>query len=129
MADESFASGTLGAAGRVFAPNPKKRPPSLSAPTGMALAVLGEIAHRSLRREPGCRDSVTLRGLPLSPNDFRWLRSALGEGEVRIVINALGETEILETGFSGVWWIRDRDPDGAVRAEVLRRSSRPCCSN
>ncbi len=125
MADESFAPGTLGAAGRVFAPDPKEKPPSLSAPSGMALAVLGEIAHRALRREPGGRDSVTLRGLPLSPNDFRWLRSVLGEGEVRIVINALGETEILETGFSGVWWIRDRDPDGAVRAEHVEIASVP----
>ena len=125
MADDAAAGGASGASGRVLVPDPKERPPSLSAPSGMALAVLSEIAHRALRRQPGGRESVTLRGLPLSPNDFRWLRSVLGEGEVRIVIDALGETEILETGFSGVWWIRDRDPDGSVRAEHVEIASVP----
>ena len=67
--------------------------------TPLALAVLSEIATALARlAETGEETTIDLKSLPLSPDDLARLGELLGE--------VAGRSEVRETGFSGVWWIR-----------------------
>jgi hydrogenase-1 operon protein HyaF len=46
---------------------------------------------------------IDLRSLPLAPGEEEKLLNKLGHGEVHASLNALGPTEIVETGYPGVW--------------------------
>jgi len=77
--------------------------------------LLGRLAECG---EPGCID---LRGLPLSVSCLADLEKRLAVGEVTAVIEAAGRSDIHETGFPGVWWVRHADEAGriiALRIEV-----------
>lgn len=75
--------------------------------TPLALAVLSEIATALARlAETGEETTIDLKSLPLSPDDLARLGELLGEGEVRCDLEVAGRSEVRETGFSGVWWIR-----------------------
>jgi hydrogenase-1 operon protein HyaF len=95
-------------------------------PSSAPRAVLHEIAtliERLLNTgEPG---RIDLRNLPLSPADVDALRAQLGEGAVQARIDALGESEIGETAFPGVWWIVHRDAGGDVMAELIEVAAVP----
>lgn len=67
----------------------------------------------------GAPATIDLRSLPMSPQDRRELKKALGEGEIQATLNADGLSRICETGVSGVWWTEHRDGDGALIAELL----------
>lgn len=77
---------------------------------GSAPAVLHQIrhalAHLIATGEPSCID---LAALPFGPNDQEQLLDALGAGEVRASIDALGETRIQETRYNGVWLVDYRN--------------------
>jgi hydrogenase-1 operon protein HyaF len=83
-------------------------------------ALLMEVASlldRLVRHgEPGCID---LRGMPLSPSCLSSLEAKLGRGEITIQVAAAGSSEIHETSFPGVWWIRHEDEAGRVIALLL----------
>ena len=80
---------------------------------GSAPAVLHEIRHALARLietgEPTCID---LAALPFGPGDQEQLLDALGSGEVRASIDALGETRIQETRYSGVWLVDYYNTEG-----------------
>jgi hydrogenase-1 operon protein HyaF len=46
---------------------------------------------------------IDLRSLPLAPGEEDKLLDTLGHGEVHASLNALGPTDIVETGYAGVW--------------------------
>lgn len=75
--------------------------------TGLAVALLREIADHLLTvSQGGDRQVVELTNLPLSDGDVQLLEAKLGRGEVEARINAAGPTEVFETAFPGVWWVR-----------------------
>lgn len=75
--------------------------------TPLALAVLAEIATALGRlAATGEATTIDLKSLPLAPDDLARLSEMLGEGEVRCELEVAGRSEVRETGFSGVWWIR-----------------------
>ncbi|AGA33713.1 Hydrogenase maturation factor HoxQ domain-containing protein [Thioalkalivibrio nitratireducens DSM 14787] len=81
--------------------------PNEAEPGGMALALLREIAdHLSTVVGGGERQVVELGNLPLSEVDRELLRERLGRGEVEAKILASGLTEVYETAFPGVWWVK-----------------------
>lgn len=94
-------------------------PPSL-------LALLHEIAdlqeRLATRDEPG---AIDLRALPLLPGEREALRSVLGQGEVTVRLDALGESEIHETRLAGVWWVRHADREGETVAEFIEVATVP----
>ncbi len=63
--------------------------------------------------------AIDLRSLPMSPQDRVELKRALGEGEVRAMLDAQGLSTFCETRISGVWWVEHRDPQGELVAELL----------
>jgi hydrogenase-1 operon protein HyaF len=89
-------------------------------------ALLCEIAdHLDRFLKTGKPAFIDLRSLPMSPSDRTDLIESLGQGEVHIVVNALGRSEARETGFPGVWWVEHRSPDGTRVAEQVEIAGIP----
>lgn len=48
---------------------------------------------------------IDLRSIPLAPGEEDKILAVLGKGEVQARIDALGPSEIYETGYPGVWLV------------------------
>jgi hypothetical protein len=98
----------------------------VSARTPNVRALLSEIAARlGALLERGEEHAIDLRALPLVLGERDALRDALGRGEIAIRVDALGESEILETGIAGVWWATHRGEAGEVSAELIEIGWQP----
>ncbi len=106
--------------------------PDIAAPcqttlnTGMAWSVLSEV-HTLLKRfaETGETGAVDLRGLPLTSADREQLEELLGRGEVPCSLSLMGRSEVWETAFPGVWWIRHLGAEDKVASETLEITNVP----
>ena len=88
--------------------------------TGMALSVLAEIGRMlEALSESGLAGAIDLRSLPLSDVDRAQLEEVLGRGEVRAELDIAGESEVWETTYPGVWWIRHRGADRKIASEEI----------
>jgi hydrogenase-1 operon protein HyaF len=88
--------------------------------TGMALSVFTEIGHLlETLADSGEPGSIDLRSLPLSDADRAQLEEALGHGEVRAELELVGDSEVWETSYPGVWWIRHRGAEGKIATEEI----------
>lgn len=88
--------------------------------TGMTGAILSEIAAQLDRfARDGEESVVDLRGLPMTDADRAALEEALGQGEVTAVVEVAGASEVWETAYSGVWWIRHRGADDRITSEEI----------
>ena len=88
--------------------------------TGMANAVLSEISDRlGVLADTGEPSVVNLRGLPMTVADLRELEESLGRGEVSVSLEVAGTSEIWETRYSGVWWVRHLGTGGQVATEEI----------
>lgn len=67
----------------------------------------------------GAQGAIDIKSLPLSEDNHRQLKERLGKGEITVSAQLAGETEIHETAYAGVWWIRHRNMDGRVIAEHI----------
>jgi len=97
---------------------------ALSGETGNALILLQEIAH-AMRHllETGESRTLDLLAIPFGPTDEDRLLSELGQGEVNATLNALGESRVWESRYSGVWVVEHRNLDGqrvAFQIEITR---------
>ncbi len=94
--------------------------------TGMADSVLSEIAERlQVFALSGEETVIDLRSLPMSNADRNDLEVRLGRGEVEIKLYVSGQSDIWETTFAGVWWVRHIDGDGRIAAEEINITSVP----
>lgn len=64
------------------------------------------LGHLNALVQGGTEAVIDLRSLPLSVDDRARLEAALGQGEVTVTIDAAGESELHETAYPGVWWVR-----------------------
>ena len=88
--------------------------------TGMALSVLAEIGRMlEALSESGQAGAIDLRSLPLSDVDRAQLEEVLGRGEVRAELDIAGESEVWETTYPGVWWIRHRGAGNKIATEEI----------
>lgn len=88
--------------------------------TGMARSILSEVAERLNRLAyRGQATSIDLRSLPMTDADREELESLLGRGEINASLALLGRTEIWETAYAGVWWVRHLDGNERVSSEEL----------
>lgn len=87
---------------------------------GNDLPVLHEIYHalEALRLQ-GVETTIDIYSLPFGSADARRLEDVLGTGEVRAVLDALGESRITETAFPGIWWVEHRNENGDLTARSL----------
>lgn len=99
---------------------------ALTGPSTAALALLHEIATRvDALLMHGEVSRIDLRSLPLAPADLERLRALLGRGAVQARLDALGDSEVYETGCPGVWWLTHRDAGGEVMAELIEVAAMP----
>lgn len=97
-----------------------------SATTGLAIALLREVADHLLTvSQGGDRQVVELTNLPLSEGDLQLLEEKLGRGEVEARVDAAGSTEVFETSFPGVWWVRYLGEDGRANTQQLEIGTVP----
>jgi hydrogenase-1 operon protein HyaF len=92
--------------------------------TSLADAVFAELAHALARlAETGEETVIDLRSLPFGPTDLERLSEKLGTGEVTCTLEVAGRSDVRETGFAGVWWVRhfgDGDDVAAEEVHVTR---------
>lgn len=89
-------------------------------------AILHEI--NSLQHElvtEGKTGVIDLRSLPLLPTEYDTLKHILGEGEVKASLNTLGDSTIIETALTGVWWVFHDDENNERLAEFIEITDMP----
>ena len=94
--------------------------------TGMVDAVLNEIAERAANScRTGLSDSIDLTSIPLTSADRTSLEARLGRGEVFANVAVVGRSEVWETAYSGVWFVRHFGDDGCVAVETIEFTDAP----
>ncbi|MBT3309765.1 MAG: hydrogenase expression/formation protein [Gammaproteobacteria bacterium] len=92
----------------------------------MVHSILVEIAALLERYlQNGERGEIDLQTLPLTPADRTALERALGQGEVHIQLKVMGESEIVETQFPGVWRVTHKDREGRAVASLIEVTAIP----
>jgi HupH hydrogenase expression protein, C-terminal conserved region len=94
--------------------------------TGMAQSLFSEIADR-LRElaASGEKSAIDLSSLPLTPADLKELEALLGRGEVEAQLDVAGKSEIWETGYSGVWWVRHYGDGDKIASQSIEITACP----
>jgi len=107
--------------------NPLELPIEVSEPkTGMAQAVLSELVEQLQElADHGEPHVIDLTSLPMTTTDKHELETLLGKGEVQVTLSTLGESQIIETAYSGVWWIKHFSADNKLLAELIEVSTIP----
>jgi hydrogenase-1 operon protein HyaF len=94
--------------------------------SGMAQSLLREIAeHLSNLANAGEASAIDLRSLPMTPADRDELEERLGRGEVEVMLDVAGKSEVWETRYAGVWWIRHLGANDKVAAERIEITKVP----
>lgn len=89
-------------------------------PTSQVIALLNEIGSLLDKLiNTGETSSIDLRSLPLFPGDYEAIKEALGEGEVRATLTAIGPSTLQETTVPGVWWITHLNEHEETVAEFI----------
>ena len=94
--------------------------------TANVKAILHEIntmLHELL--DSGTIGSIDVRSLPLLPGEYEALKVILGEGEISVILNSLGQSRIHETALAGVWWITHSDEQGDCQSEFIEVTRLP----
>jgi hydrogenase-1 operon protein HyaF len=98
-------------------------------PTGLsgnADAILHEIlALLEVFMSTGQNGAIDLHSIPLTAADLELLRVTLGDGEVSARIHVIGNTEVRETTYPGVWWLTYYSDEGSVVADLLEVTTVP----
>ena len=94
--------------------------------TGNVTPLLHEIRHaiEALLAE-GQITTIDLRSMPLAPGEEKRIEALLGEGEIRVTLNALGRSDIVETRFPGVWRITHRNTEDVILGKHIQISFIP----
>lgn len=94
--------------------------------TGLSKAVLNEvIEHLDTFATTGKPHVIDLTSLPMNTSDKQALEKALGHGEVQVTLTTLGESQVYETGYSGIWWIKHYTADQILLSELLEITNIP----
>lgn len=93
---------------------------------GNVAALLNEVAALLERfTDGGEAGLIDLKSLPFSPGEYEQLRLALGRGEVSARLDAIGNSEIYETHFPGVWWVTHYNVEGDIVADLVEVAAVP----
>jgi hydrogenase-1 operon protein HyaF len=88
--------------------------------TGNVKPLLHQIRHAlSALLENGEQTIIDLRSMPLAPGEEAHIETALGQGEVRVELNALGRSDIIETQYPGVWMITHCNTEGTILGKYI----------
>jgi hydrogenase-1 operon protein HyaF len=94
--------------------------------SGNAAVLLREIADRVRRLiDSGETAAIDLLAMPLNAADLDWLHAQLGTGEIRVTLEADGQSTLNETACAGVWWVMHHNPGGGVMSAFIEVTSVP----
>ncbi len=94
--------------------------------TGNADPILHEIAHAlAALLETGEETTIDLGAIPFAGGDERRLDEVLGTGEVRAVLQVMGESHVQETAIAGVWRVDHFDEAGETRSRFIEITFMP----
>ena len=94
--------------------------------SGNVEPLLHEIRHALAQLlETGTSSCIDLKSIPLAPGEEERIARALGTGEVRAELAALGRSELIETACAGVWVVTHFDEGGAQQARFIEITSMP----
>jgi HupH hydrogenase expression protein, C-terminal conserved region len=100
-------------------PRPDLRP-------GVLASVMHEIAGRlAALAEAGEVSVIDLRSLPITEAERDALRARLGRGDTEALLNVAGASELWETRYAGVWWIRHFGAGDKIAAELIEITAIP----
>ncbi len=86
----------------------------------LVYSILMEIASLLDRYlKEGERGELDLKGLPLNEADRTALDRVLGEGEITMQLKVMGDSQIIETAYAGVWRVIHRDGEGRLVADLI----------
>jgi hydrogenase-1 operon protein HyaF len=95
-------------------------PSSTAGLSGNAPPLLREVVELVRRLlDTGESAAIDLTALPLTPADLDWLQSMLGAGEIKVTLQASGESTLNETACTGVWWVTHHNEKGTVTAQFI----------
>ncbi len=93
---------------------------------GSVDALLNEISTRLARFVAiGETSMIDLKSLPFSPDEYEGLRTSLGRGEASARLETIGDSELYETHYPGVWWVTHYNVEGDVVADLLEIAAVP----
>ena len=105
--------------------NPLPSPPE-DGLSGNADAILHEIvALLEAYTASGQTGAIDLHSLPLTLDDYELLRITLADGEVHAHIDAIGNSEVRETLYPGVWWVTYYNAEGDIVADLIEVTAVP----
>ncbi len=88
--------------------------------TGNVTPLLHEVRHAlAALLENDEQTVIDLRAMPLAPGEEARIEEALGQGEVRVELNALGRSDIVETQYPGVWLITHSNTENKVVGKYI----------
>ena len=95
-------------------------------PGASAKAIISEIEVCARRfAETGEGTLIDLRFLNAMPEEREILLNLLGRGEVQVIMESLGRTDIHETAVSCIWWVTHRNHEGETLGEMIEIASVP----
>jgi hydrogenase-1 operon protein HyaF len=101
-------------------------PVSTEVTTGNVVPLLHEVRHALKRLADGEEGTVIdLKRLPLAPGEEEQIETALGVGEVRAEVDALGPTLVQETSYPGVWLITHHNNEESVVGRFVEVTHMP----
>ncbi|MBL7005340.1 MAG: hydrogenase accessory protein HupE [Gammaproteobacteria bacterium] len=82
--------------------------------------VLNEIRH-ALKKLVDSNETtvIDIKSLPFGEQEEKKLLKILGEGEVQITLNSMGESVIYETHFQGVWVVTHKNYDAQIASRFI----------
>ena len=99
---------------------------SLDFRTGMADSLMQEIARLlAALAQTGEPSAIDLRSLPMTATDRAELEERLGQGDIAAALVVAGRSEVWETRYSGVWWVRHFGADEKIAAERIEITQVP----
>ena len=68
---------------------------------------------------------IDLRSLPLAPGEEQKILDLLGRGEIQATLQALGNSEIIESGYPGVWIVTHYNHEGDIISRFIEVTTIP----
>ena len=88
--------------------------------------LLNEIRHALERLlATGETSAIDLRSIPLAPGEEEQIEAALGVGEISAELDAMGPSEIRETGYPGVWLVTHFNTERQMMGKVIEMTRVP----
>ena len=82
--------------------------------------LLNEIRHALEKLlATGETSAIDLRSIPLAPGEEEQIEAALGAGEISAELDAMGPSEIRETGYPGVWLVTHFNVDRQLMGKFI----------